>query len=265
MGNLNNVENRQSDEISITINSYNALKLGLVPGSSVIKIDKYTIATVPYRLGTDTAILLASFSRQEMAMFQRFGNSLAGLSISFQQPNSVHRTKIFGRCYVKSISPMRGRETIGLIMLSWKPCPPDLVTIIENYTLVLERLKAEYSDFKGRLIRLDPQNSEIMQFSSHATLTGEGWQARIACFAFSSDQLDFLVPIGGPELQLNTRTSVQLNFQNYNFSISGHISKNEKLPNGVQKASMALNFSPELVETIENFFYHERMNPIPQG
>lgn len=245
-------------EETISINQFSSARLGMVPGSTAIKVDRYAIACVPYRMSHSGAVLLASFSPQEMALFQRFANALAGMSLAFQPADSAQKLKIFARCTIKSIAPMRGRESVGLISIAWKPCPPDLKTILDDYLLMLERLRVEYEDYRGKVIKLDPQRSAQLGYNNYAALVQGREQIKVAAFGLASDRLDFLVPKGGPDLAPQAEATVKLYFRSFQFTVSGTLSEAQRLPNGAQKATLSLRFSPELVDILERYRFHER-------
>ncbi|MCK7487334.1 MAG: hypothetical protein MZU97_18865 [Bacillus subtilis] len=47
-------------------------KLGLVSNQTLLKVDTYSLVCVPYRLSMKGAVLLGSFSRDEIVFFQAF-------------------------------------------------------------------------------------------------------------------------------------------------------------------------------------------------
>ncbi|HOX91497.1 MAG TPA: hypothetical protein PLC54_01140 [Spirochaetales bacterium] len=244
----------------IAINQFSSARMGLVPGSSVLKVDRYAVACIPFRMSLSGAVLLTSFSPQELTLFMRYTNTIAGLSIAFQRADAAQTHKIFARCTIKSIAPMRGRESVGLISIAWKPCPPDLTTTLEEYLLMLERLKVEYDDYKGKLIKLDPANAALLGYNNYAAIIHGREQVKVAAFCLASDRLDFLVPKDGPELVPKAMASVKLFFRSFQFVVSGILSDVQKLPNGAQKAILSLNFCPELVDILERYRFHEQFS-----
>jgi len=246
----------QGETASIT--PFAQARMGLKSGQTAIKLDTYNIVCVPYRLSMNKAVLIASFSREELAFFQRYVNGLAGLTLIFQPGNSPNPLKIFARSMVGSISAMAGRESVGLIEMVFKPIPPDLLTILGEYFMLLDRLKVEFEDFKAKPVPINPDNAKLMGYNNYAVLIYEKIEAKIALFALTSDSLDFLVPLNGPVLEQGKPVQLKLFFQRYQFSVPGIIASVNKLPNGVQKAKATIQFSPELVAIIEDFRFAER-------
>lgn len=244
---------------AITVNQFASARMGLSPGLTAVKIDNYTIACVPYRLSLAGAVLLASFSPQELAFFQRFANGLAGLNLVLQPANAQQSIKVFARCMLRSIVPMRGRESIGLISLAWKPCPPDIKTMLEDYLGMLDRLKVEYEDYRGKTIRIDAASAAAMGYGNVAELVYGQAPVKIAVFGLASDRADFLLPKNAPGLAAGTDAALRLLFKPFQFSVNGSIADVAPLPNGACRVGMKLGFSPELVDIIEHYRFHERL------
>ncbi len=249
----------QFENVTASVTPFAQSKMGLKAGLTLVKLDTYSIVCVPYRLSMGGAVLIASFSKDELAFFQKYVNGLAGLTLVFQPGNSQTPMKIFARCFLKSVGAMKGRESIGLIEVVFKPCPPDLLTILGDYFMLLARIKVEFEDYKGKLISINPNTAKVMGYNNFCHLTLDGVQHKVALFALASDLLNFLVPLNGPVLDIGTPVQVKLFFQSFQFVVSGSIKDVTRLPNGVQKVQAAIEFSMELVSIIENFRFAERL------
>ena len=250
----------QYENVTASINPFAQARMGLKPGQTIVKLDTYNIICVPYRLAMGGAVLIASFSSEELSFFQRYVNGLAGLTLIFQPGGAQNPLKIFARCVLRSVSPMKGRESIGLVDVVFKPCPPDLETILIDYFMLLDRLKVEYDDFKGKSISINPDSAKAMGYNNYSMIAYEGAQAKVALFALASDSLDFLVPMNGPVLEQGKPMQMKLFFQSYQFAVPGSIASVSKLQNGVQKARASVQFSSELVSIIEQYRFSERFS-----
>jgi hypothetical protein len=248
----------QFENETIVVNPFASSRMGIVPGQTMVKVDSYTIVCAPYRISMKNALLMASFSREELVYFQRYSNGLAGLAMAFQQSTSQAPFKIFARCVLKSITPMKGKESIGIISVSFKPCPPDLVAFLGDYLMLLERLKVEYEDFKGKRIPINPESAKLMGYNNFAEFSCAGGKSKMAIFGLASDRLEFLLPVQAPELAAGMAATTKLYFQSYQFLVNAKIHDVMKLPSGAQKVSAELEFSAELVDIIEKFRFAER-------
>lgn len=250
----------QYENDTIAVSPFAQSHMGLLTGQTAMKIETYMIACVPFRLSMKGAMLLGAFSREELVFFQRYAGSLAGLSLVFQPGNSPQPLKIFARCVLKSVAPMQGKESIGIITVEWKPCPPDLLGIIGDYFLLLDRLKAEYQDFKAHRISINAASAHTMGYNNYAVLQYGGGQHKAALFALASDRLEFLLPMNTPPLEQGGKLSVKLYFRVAQFSVAAQVAELTRLPNGAQKATLAIGFSPELVDIIERYRFAERFS-----
>ena len=248
----------QFENETITVNPFATSRMGIVPGQTMVKVDSYNIVCAPYRITMKNALLMASFSREELVFFQRYANGLAGLAMAFQQTSNQPPFKIFARCVLKSITPMKSREAIGIISVVFKPCPPDLVAFLGDYLMLLERLKVEYEDFKGKRIAINPESAKLMGYNNFAELSCTSGKSKMALFGLASDRLEFLLPVQGPELASGMPATIKLYFQSFQFLVNARISEVMKLPSGAQKVSADLDFSAELVDIIEKFRFAER-------
>ncbi len=248
----------QFENAVASITPFAQARMGLKPGQTVVKIDTYNIVCVPYKVSMGGAVLIASFSREELAFFQRFVNGMAGLTLIFQPGSSANPLKIFARCLLKSVNAMKGRESVGLIEVGFKPCPPDLESILIDYFMLQDRLKVEYEDFKGKPISINPTSAKAMGYNNYTMLSYEGTQVKVATFALASDSLDFLVPMNGPVLDQGKPVQAKLFFQSFQFVVAGSLSEVVRLQNGVQKIRATLQFSAELVSIIEQYRFAER-------
>lgn len=228
---------------------------GIIQSQTVLKVETYTLACVPYQLSMSKAILIGSFTKDEVAFFQRFKGALAGLTLSVQRPTAREPEKIFCRCQISGVGLMKGRDRVGLIVCDFKPIPPALAAILGEHLLDLERLKAEYKDFKDKGVMVDPASSRKLGYNNYAVLATGGDQQKIALFSIAVNRIEFLTPLRSADLAPGLPVSFSLFFQRYRMTVPGRIERAGRLPTGVQRASAVLDFSPELCDIISEYFY----------
>ena len=256
-------EQYQNEEISVS--PFTSVKMGLLPGQTSLRIDTYTIACVPYRLAMSNAKYLASFSREEMAFFQRYMKGLIGVTQHIQPANSLQPIKIFARCTMQNLMPMPGRETVGIISVEWKPCPPDLIAMIGDYLMLLERLKQEYGNTEYQPVPINGPNTQLLGYNNFAELTIDKAKHRVAVFLLGTNRLDFLIPLNGPPLDNGQAVMVKLYFKSFQFMARGKVAEVLKLPNGAQKIRAELDFCVELVDILERFRFPAHFDVKPDG
>ncbi|MBN1242537.1 MAG: hypothetical protein JXA15_07520 [Spirochaetales bacterium] len=253
-----NALQRYGDEL-IAMGPFASLKLGLDPSQTVLRLDTYNLACAPFRFGLKQAALLCFLSRDELAFFQRYKGSLGGLALSMQPADSQKPLKIFARCTVSSIGPMKGRDKVGLVALDWKPCPPDLTAAFLDYFALLDRLKAEYEEFRSPMVPMNAETAKGMGYNSYATLASGGEPFKAALFQLSSARLDFLLPMQSPDLEVAAAVQVKLFFRKYQFAVAGRVASVDRLPSGVRRVGVDARFAPELVELLADWRFTSRL------
>ena len=227
---------------------------GIIKAQTLLKVDTYNLACVPYQFSMKRGILAGVFSKDEIAFFQRFKDSLAGLGLVFQRPDQREPMKIFCRCQIGAIGMMKEREGVGLIVCDWKPIPPDLAQVLGEHLMLLERLKLEFGDFRDKVVPITPDSAKRLGFNNYAIMSCAAGQQKLALFSIAVNKLEFLAPLRSADLVVGEKVSFALFFQRYRFSVSGGITGSERLQTGVQRGRAAIDFSPELVQLLEEYY-----------
>lgn len=252
----------------VSLSPFAIKKMGVISNQTLLKVDTYNLVCVPYRISMKGIVLLGSFSRDEMAFFQRFKGSLAGLTLVLRPDDASAAAKVFCRCSLAQMGPMKGRESVGIISANFKPCPPDLENAIGEYLMYLDRLRADYDDLKGKVVPMNPNTARLMGFNNYATLNTGSSLIKLALFSLASDRVEFLAPMQSPDLRKGDFSTLRLFFQKYQFNVSGKIAEVARLPTGVQRGAIAIEFSPELVDLLGAYHLQARMglkNPVPHS
>jgi hypothetical protein len=228
---------------------------GVLPRETLLTVDSYSLACVPYQFSLRKAILLGAFSPEEIGFFARFSGGLAGLSLAFQGAADSKPSKVFCRCQIETIGPVQGRDQVALIVCQWKPIPPVLAGLLEESLRLGERLKAGYAELRDRALPVNPDTALRLGYNNYAIMTVEGRQQKLALFSVAVNRLDFLLPMSAPELAPGTAVSFSLFFQRYRFSCRGRMESCVRQQSGVQKGRASLDFCAELVQLLAE--YHE--------
>jgi len=237
------------------------MKLGVDRAHCSLKIEEYLILCVPFQLSFKRSIFLASLSKQELAFFQRYVNTTIGLSIALNPENKPEPIKFFIRCTLSTLGQMKGRENVGLFVVDFKTTPDDMVTLLGNFMEFQERLRTQYSDYGKTLIRMTPEVARIMGFNMYATITEANTEPRrIQVFCLNSKILEYLQAAGTPLLNPGTSVSYQLFFKKFRITVTGSIADASTLPQGIVRTVANLEFNPELVEIIDDYWYSSRAN-----
>ncbi|MDR1617534.1 MAG: hypothetical protein LBS06_00620 [Treponema sp.] len=247
---------------SIACNQYALTKLGVDRSRCSLKIDDYVILCIPFQFGFKRSIFLASLSKQELAFFQKYVNGIVGLSIAFLPPGKTETIKFFIRCNLATVGQMRGRDNVGLFVVDYKTTPDDLVVMLGNFMETQERIRAQYNDYGNSPVKMTTEVAKILGYNMYATITEPNAEAkRIQVFSLSSKTIEHLEAAGTPARNPGSSVAYQLFFRKYRISAAGSIVSSSVLPQGLVRTAAALAFSPELVEIIDDYWYHTRSNP----
>jgi hypothetical protein len=245
---------------SIACGQYAIAKLGIENRQCFLKMDEYIIVCAAYQLSFKRAIFLASLSKQELVFFQKYVNQMVGLSISFNQ-GSKDSVKLFIRCNLLQIGQMKGRDNVGLFVVDFKTIPDDLVTVLGQYLEHQILLKALFEDLGTTSIRMNAAVSKVTGYNMYATVNEPGRESkRIQLYNFNTKTLEHLETNNSFWRPAGTTLVYQLYFQKYRFSVVGKVLSNEVLQNGILKITSSLDFSPELVEIVDDYWSQIRSN-----
>jgi hypothetical protein len=210
---------------------------------------------MPFQFGFKRSLFMASLSKQELVFFQKYVNANANLSISFLMPGKAEPLKFFIRCTINQIGQMKGRENVGLFVLDFKVPPDELVRILGEFLEYQDKLKFQYSDYGKALIQVNPNTAKIMGYNMFAAISnGTSDGKRIQPVRISSKVMEFLEAAGSPLRPTGTELNYQLFFKKYRITVPGKVATASTLPQGIVRTVSSLEFSPELVEIIDDYW-----------
>jgi hypothetical protein len=232
---------------------------GIIQSQTSIKVDTYTLACVPYQLTMSKAILIGSFTKDEIVFFQRFVGALAALTLTVQRPTAKEPEKVFCRCQISTVGLMKGRDRVGLIVCDFKPIPPALAELLGEHLLSLDKLKVQWEDFKDKVVPVNPESSRHLGYNNYTVMASGTEQYKLALFSLAVNRLEFLMPLRSPDFAPGAQVSFTLYFQKFRFSVQGRIEASSRLPTGVQRIRASLGFSPELCDLVSDYLFASRM------
>ena len=249
-------------EQTIAGSNYALTKLGIDRAHCFLKIEEYLILCVPFQLGFNRSIFLASLSKQELVFFQRYLNAIVGLSIGLNPYKSSQPVKFFLHCTLSTIGQVKNRENVGLFVVDYKSSPDEMVSILGGFMEAQERLRTQYEDYGMTSIRVTSDVARMMGYNLYATV-GEANVAprRIQVFSLSSKSIEHMEAAGAPVRKPGTPVVYQLFFKKFRIAVNGTITAAAALPQGIIRTTANLEFSPELVEILDEYWYSTRPNP----
>ena len=250
-------------EQTITGSQYALAKLGIERENCSLKIEEYLIACVPFQLGFRRSIFMASLSKQELAFFQKYVNSIVGLSISLNPGKRPVPIKFFLRCTLSAIGQMKGRENAALLVVDYKSSPDEMIKMLGTYMETQERLKTQYEDYGNTLIKMTADIAGMIGYNMYATITqGNAAPRRIQLFSLNTKTMEYIEAAGSPALAPGTSVAYQLFFKKFRISVNGTIKAVDTLSQGIIRTSSYLEFSPELVEILDEYWYGSHSNSL---
>ncbi len=245
----------QYKDVVISFSPFVLHSTGIIQSQTSLKVDTYTLACVPYQISMSRAVLIGSFTKEEIAFFQRFKGALAGLTLTVQGAIVKEPEKIFCRCQVSAVGLMKGRDRVGLIVCDFKPIPPALAKILGEHLLGLDKLRTQWDDFRDKAIQVNPESSQKLGYNNYAVMACGSEQHKLALYTLAVNRLDFLMPMRSPDIPVGTPVAVSLYFRKYRFTVNGKVESSLRLPTGVQKLRAGIGFSPELCDLMSDYLF----------
>jgi hypothetical protein len=250
----------------ITCSQYTLTKLGVDKSHCFLKIEDYMILCVPFQFGFKRSLFIASLSKQELEFFKKYVNGNVGLSMAFAAPKQGSKNpepvKFFIRCTLASLSPMSGRDNVGVFALDYKTTPDDLVVMLGGFLDGQDRIRTQYEDYGKTPFKMTPEVAKTLGYNMFATVAEPNAEAkRIQIYRISSKTIEHLEAAGGKLHIPNTPVTYQLFFKKYRITTAGKVVTSSTLPQGLIHTISNLEYSPELVEIVDDYWYAARSNP----
>jgi len=249
----------QYRDIVIPFSPFVLNSTGIIQSQTSLKVDTYTLACVPYQISMSRAVLIGAFTKDEIVFFQRFKGALAALTLTVQRATAKEPEKIFCRCQISAVGQMKGRDRVGLIVCEFKPIPPALANTLGEHLLDVDKLRAQWEDLRDKTVRVDPATSQRLGYNNYAVMSCGSELHKLALFSLAVNALTILMPMRSPDMVAGTPVSVTLYFRKYRFSVKGRIESSLRMPTGIQKLRVTMDFSPELCDLMSDYFFSANM------
>jgi hypothetical protein len=158
---------------------------------------------------------------------------------------------------------MKGRENVGLFAVDYKASPDDLVIMLGDFLEHQDRLRGLYEEYGNAPVKMTPLSAKDLKYNMFATIMEPNKEARrIQIFSLGTKSIEHLEAAGTPERPPGTSVAYQIYFQKYRVSVAGTVQYTSRLPQGIVRTVSSLALSLELVEIIDDYWYHIRQNPV---
>jgi hypothetical protein len=157
---------------------------------------------------------------------------------------------------------MKHRDNVGLFVVDFKQIPNDFILLIGDFLEKQDRMKIQYEDYGKTSIRMTPISAKILGYNLYAAIIEQNRSPqRIQIYSISTKTVEHLEAAGSPYRLPGTSVTYQLFFQKHQIVITGTIVSSVALPQGIIKTAADLEFSPELVEIINHYWYNFQTSP----
>jgi len=246
---------QHGDEL-IRFNPYAIKKMGLLATQTLLKLGDYMLICAPFQLSMKRAILLVILSKDEISFFQQFQNKIISLSFTFQRPGNNTPINLFVRGTLVRMGPVKGRNNVCLVDLSYSRCPNDLMEIVADYLGNHASLKSQYEHLKNRSVELNEENTKIMRYNKYTEAQISGKKQKVDLISVSVNRIIIDIPAAAGPIEEGSKFIIKLYFQMYQFMITGRVSKAEEAPEaGFARVYYDIEFTPELVEILDDYFF----------
>jgi hypothetical protein len=259
-GSANNYLGKYGDR-TIACTPYALSRLGVERNKCMLKLEEYNIDCAPFQFGFRRSLFLAAISSQELIFFQKYVNSIIGLSISFSPPNRAP-AKFLLRCNLASLGRMKGRDNTGLFVVDFKTTPEELIILLGGFLENHERLQNHFDEYGALLIKMTPPVAKQLGYNLESVITEPGRGSRkIRILSLTSQSMEHMEAAGSPVRFPGTPVAYEIILRKYRLLLSGSVVSADVLPQELVRTVSRLSFSPELVEIIDDYWYTVK-NPV---
>ncbi|MDR3123006.1 MAG: hypothetical protein LBU16_04425 [Treponema sp.] len=248
-------------ERTITCTPYALSRLGVEKNKCAFKIEEYSIDCAPLQFGFKRSLFRAAISPLELIFFQKYVNTVVGLSIAFSPPNRAP-AKFLLRCNLASLGQMKGRDNTGLFVVDFKTTPEELIILLGGFLETHERLQTQFEEYGDSLIKMTPPAAKQLGYSLESVIAEPGRGTRkIQILSLTSKSIEHMEAEGSPVRFPGTPVAYEVILRNRRLLLTGSVISADVLPQGLVRTVSRLSFSPELVEIIDDYWYAIR-NPV---
>ncbi len=248
---------------SIRFTPYALKKTGLVQSQVFLKIEDYVLICAPYQLSMSRGIFLVVLSPQEITFFQQFQKKLCSINLTFQNTGTKKPLSMLIRGTLDRVGPVKGKQNVCMMDAAIRSCPNDLVEIIGDYLNAYSALKSQYEAFKDKLIQVNEGSAKLMRYNNYMEIVTGAAKTRATLFALSAGTLTARLSMEIPGIEVGAPCSARLYFQIYQFTVNGKISAAAKGPGGQSMVTVDIEFAPELIEIVDDYFYRQSIQRRP--
>lgn len=251
---IHNYFDKLSDHV-VRFSPYTIKNVGLIPNQTILKINDFMLICSPYEITMKNAVLLLILSDEETKFFQQYKNTNCLLCLVFQKSLNTSSFNMEIPSKIDRIGAVKGRNNICMINISFIKFNTHLIEILGNYIFGYNELKQCVVKYKNKLIQITEETAKNLRYNNYIELINGTNKYEATLVSLSIDNLVFIINESVLKITDDIKISCKLYFHLYRFILNGKIEKIEKDANGVQKIHFIVEFSPELTEILDDYFY----------
>ncbi len=187
----------------------------------------------------------------------KFQKKLCSINLTFQQTGSKKPLTLLLRGTLDRIGPVKGKQNVCMMDATLKACPNDLVEILGDYISAYEGLKSQYDSFAGKSILLNESTAKLLRYNNYAELLLGAAKVRATLVSIAANMISVRLPARPAGLEDGSACAARLYFQIYQFTANGKVASIEKEPKGQILVTLNLEFTPELIEIVDDYFFRQ--------
>jgi len=246
---------QQYSETPIYFNAFSIKKTGIITNQSTLHIEDYVLTCVPYQLTMVGAQVLGILSAKEAAFFGKYTNSLCSIQLTYQASDQPDPINLFLRSTLSKVEKLPNKEHVCIFEVKFRNTPNDLIRLVGDYLATLDSLKKQFDQLKDKSIKMDKQAIKTIGYNNYFEAALPKGKIRAKVLLLSVQKLLLAFSPKFPVPQEGEDFSASIYFQSYQFTLNGKAQSVTQLQNGFYKVDYFIEFSPELVEIIDNFFF----------
>jgi hypothetical protein len=248
-------------ERTITCTPYALSRLGVERNKCSFKIEEYSIDCIPFQFGFKRSLFIAAISPRELIFFQKYVNTIIGLSISFAPANRAP-AKFLLRCNLSFLGQMKGRDNTGLFVVDFKTTPEELIILLGGFLETHERLQNQFEEYGDSLIKMTPPVAKQLGYNlESAIIEADRGSRKVQILSLTSKSVEHTEAAESPVRFPGTPVAYEVMLQKTRLLLTGSVVSAGALPQGQVRTVSRLSFSPELVEIIDDY-WHTVRNPV---
>jgi hypothetical protein len=230
-------------------------KTGLIPTQVQVRIDEHLLVCAPFQLSRRRAVFVAALSAEEARFFERFQGRTCRVNLHFRSAGRLPERSLFLRGTLDRIEALKEKPGACLIDIAIKVCPHDLVDTLAGYLRTVDSLERLFQYFAGRAIELNSTNARLTGYDGQAEVRdGPAWRTATLT-SLAVDRLAFVVPGKGEGFALGSRCVVRPRPHGGAFDVDARVVSRQPAPEGGLQLVVAAEFTPDLVEAVDGYFF----------